>query len=190
MKKTRELIDKILAGDPNAFTRLVRQNEKLVCQIVFRMVPGQQDREDLCQEIFVKVYQNLKGFQFNAKLSTWIARIAYNTCLNYLDKKHVPLYEDCVAEGKTVDDCFGDNTSPDEWTALRQASVCLCEEIDSLPVIYGTILSLYHLHEMSYAEIGEILSLPDGTIKSYLFRARKALRERMLARYQREELCA
>jgi RNA polymerase sigma factor (sigma-70 family) len=68
--------------------------------------------------------------------------------------------------------------------------VRLCEEIDKLPTIYGTIVSLFHLHDMSYADIADILSLPDGTVKSYLFRARQMLKERMMARYSQEELCA
>ena len=59
-----------------------------------------------------------------------------------------------------------------------------------MPVIYGTILSLYHLHDMSYAEISQILSLPDGTVKSYLFRARRMLKDRLLEKFSREELCA
>jgi len=190
MNDSRKLVARILSGDPNSFQKLVTDNQRLVGQIVFRMVSNTTEREDLCQDVFVRVYQNLDRFQFQAKLSTWIARIAYNTCLNFLEKKRLPLYEDRVPEGETVDDCQGTSEAPDKWTEARQASVRLSEEIDALPVIYGTILSLYHLHEMTYAEIGDILSLPDGTVKSYLFRARKMLKERMVARFEREELCA
>jgi len=190
MTDPKTLVDKILNGDPNAFKRLVKDHQRLVGQVVFRMIPNNHDREDLCQDVFIKVYQNLEGFQFNSKLSTWIARIAFNTCANYLQKKRVPLYEDFSPEGQTVDDCLDRGPGPVEWAESRQASVRLCEEIDELPVIYGTIVSLYHLQDMSYAQIGDIMSLPDGTVKSYLFRARKMLKERMLARYAREELCA
>ncbi len=190
MTDSRELIARILSGDPGAFTVLVSENERLVSQIVFRMVSGQHDREDICQDVFVKVYQNIGRFQHNSKLSTWIARIAYNTSLNYLEKKKVPLYEDHCPEGESVDSCECNDASPAQWVSSRQAAIRLCEEIDTLPVIYGTIVSLYHLQDMSYAEIGEILSLPDGTVKSYLFRARKMLKERMLSRYSQEELCA
>ncbi|MBU0982339.1 MAG: sigma-70 family RNA polymerase sigma factor [candidate division Zixibacteria bacterium] len=190
MEKTRQQINAILDGNPNAFTALISGHQRLVGQIVYRMIKDETEREDLCQDVFLKVYQNLRSFQYKAKLSTWIARIAYNTCLNYLEKKRTPLYEDCSPEGATLDDCPIDDASPHEWTQSRQASLRLCEEIDGLPVVYGTIVSLYHLQDMTYAEIGSILSLPDGTVKSYLFRARKMLRERMLAKYRREELCA
>jgi len=190
MSQSRELIAKILNGDPKAFAQLVCQNEGLVYQIVFRIIPGMHDREDVCQDVFLKVYQNLSGFQFQSKLSTWIARIAYNTALNHREKKRVPLYEDSAPEGLTVDDCMGNDDSPAEWVHGRQAAIMLSEEIDKLPVMYGTILSLYHLQDMTYAEIGEILSLPDGTVKSYLFRARKMLKDRITVRYSGEDLCA
>lgn len=179
-----------MAGDPNAFKQLVKNHERLVGQVVFRMIPNDSDREDVCQDIFIKVYRNLSGFRFDAKLSTWIARIAYTTCLNFLEKKKLPLYEDSSPEGKTIDDCRGDSVDPERWAGSRQASVNVCEEIDQLPVIYGTILSLFHLQDMSYAEISSILNLPDGTVKSYLFRARKMLKERLQVRYSLEELCA
>jgi RNA polymerase sigma-70 factor (ECF subfamily) len=190
-KSAQRQVDQILAGDPNAFKQLVKDHERLVGQVVFRMIPNETDREDLCQDIFVKVYRNLSGFRFDAKLSTWIARIAFTTCLNYIEKKKVPLYEDSSPEGRTIDDCASLNSqSPENWTGGRQASVKVCQEIDQLPVIYGTILSLFHLQDMSYAEIGDILAMPSGTVKSYLFRARKMLKERLSSRYTLEELCA
>ena len=190
MNETRTLIARVLDGDPGAFTQIVSQNERLVGQIVFRMIPNETDREDLCQDVFFKVYRSLEGFKFQSKLSTWIARIAYNTCLSYLDKKKLPLYEDCQPCEDTVEPEMVDGIRPDEWTESRQTSVRVCEEIDRLPVIYGTIVSLYHLNDMSYDEIGKILSLPDGTVKSYLFRARRMLKERLLQKFSREELCA
>jgi RNA polymerase sigma factor (sigma-70 family) len=165
------MVDRILNGDAGAFKQLVKDHERLVGQVVYRMISGESDREDLCQDIFVKVYQNLDTFRFDSKLSTWITRIAYTTCLNHLEKKKVPLFEDCSPEGSTVDDCRSESGDPEQWTGSRQASVRICEEIDQLPVVYGTILSLFHLQEMSYDEIGQILNLPEGTVKSYLFRA-------------------
>ncbi len=188
--RARSQVDRVLSGDPNAFKQLVKDHERLVGQVVFRMVPNDSDREDISQDVFIKVYQNLAGFRFDSKLSTWVARIAFTTCLNYLEKKRVPLYEDSGPEGRTVDDCCAGGIDPERWVGSRQASTRVCEEIDKLPVIYGTILSLFHLQDMSYAEIANILRLPDGTVKSYLFRARKMLKERLQIRYSLEELCA
>jgi len=186
--EARTLVDKILAGDAEAFKSLIEQSQRLVSHIVFKMIPNEADREDLCQEVFMRVYNYLSGFEFRSKLSTWIARIAYNTCGNYLEKKKIPLYEDMTPEDKTIDSCAGDRPLPDEQVEKQEISERLRDEIDQLPIRYRTIITLYHLDEMSYSEIGEIMKLPEGTVKSYLFRARKLLKERLTAKYQPEEL--
>ena len=188
MTETRQLVEKILAGDGEAFKLLIERHQRLVSHIVFRMIRNEAEREDLCQDVFIRVYRNIGGFKFKSKLSTWIARIAYNACGNYLEKKNVPLYEDLTSSEKTVESCPADGLQPDEYTVKKDISSRLKKEIDKLPVQYRTILTLYHLDEMSYLEICDIMNLPEGTVKSYLFRARKLLKERLLVKYQPEEL--
>ena len=70
----------------------------------------------------------------------------------------------------------------------NQRKEILNDEIKKLPIQQKTIITLYHLDEMSYKEIGEIMNLPEGTVKSYLFRARKTLKEQLLQKYQKEEI--
>jgi RNA polymerase sigma-70 factor (ECF subfamily) len=155
------------------------------------MVTNRADREDLCQDVFVKVYQNLGGFQFGAKLSTWVARIAYNTCLSYLQKKRVPLLEDMkpVDEVRDVlEAAVDDAPMPDEATAERDLFDRVQAEMDHLPPQYRAILTLYHLDEMSYEEIVDVTGLPMGTVKSYLYRARQLLRERLKRKYELEDI--
>ena len=192
MDDSRQQIEAVLSGDDAAFANIVDQHKRLVSHVVFRMIPGNCDREDLCQDVFIKVYKNLGGFQHQAKLSTWIARIAFNACLNFLDKKRDTLYDDIAPEGDSLDAWPDKSNLPDKWAEQRNEASKLCEEIDRLPVQYGLILSLYHLQEMSYAEIGRILSMPDGTVKSYLFRARKLLKDRLVGQMseEREFRCA
>ena len=81
------------------------------------------------------------------------------------------------------------NHTPEQFAAETDLNSRLHEEIEKLPVQFRTILTLYHLDEMSYAEIAEIMDMSDGTVKSYLFRARKQLKERLTAKYELEELC-
>ena len=202
MQAEKAQIEKILSGDMAAFREFVEEYQRLVCHVVFRMVLNESDREELCQEVFMKIYQNLGKFEFKSKLSTWIARVAYNTCINYLKKKKVPLYDD-LAEAEQfpggnitgteraptfAENVAGDVQSQDEFLISRELNHFLHAEINCLPVQYRTVLTLYHLDELSYREIGEIVSLPEGTVKSYLFRARKLLKERMLEKYPAEEL--
>lgn len=186
--ETRQRIARIQAGDTLAFQRLVEDHERLVVHIVFRMVHHRADREDLCQDVFMKVYQHLKAFRHESKLSTWIATIAYNTCLNYLQKKRALLYEDITPDQETIENISGSDYIPDVITQQRDLAAKIQTEISGMDVRYRTILTLYHLDEMSYAEIGEIMDLPEGTVKSYLFRARRQLKEKLNMQYQREAL--
>jgi RNA polymerase sigma factor (sigma-70 family) len=182
-------IEKILTGDKVAFQALVEEHQRLVSHIVFRMVSNREDREDICQEVFLKIYQNLNRFRSESKLSTWIAKIAYNTCINYLEKRKLPLWDDLSFEEQSLKSLSESKDHPDEFMEGREISFCLQGEMNKMPVHFRTILTLYHLDGMSYNQIGEILSLPAGTVKSYLFRARRLLKGRLLAKYQPEDLC-
>lgn len=192
----KELIQNILNGDPDEFRLLIEQYKKLISHILFRLISNQNDRDELGQEIFIKIYQKLPSFQFKSKLSTWIGRIAYNSCLNYLRKKRIPLYDDqIVYEDEkdkniaSINDVKSQILSPDESLNQSQVSSFLNQEIDKLPYQYREIISFFHLDNMSIKEICEIMKLPEGTVKSYLFRSRKLLKERLTAKYNLEELC-
>jgi RNA polymerase sigma factor (sigma-70 family) len=187
--ESRLLVKKTLAGNKKAFESIIQQHQRLVSHIVFRMVANQAEREDICQDVFVKVYQHLESFQFGSKLSTWIAKIAYNTCLNYLEKKKVLLFDDVSSDDRSMESLPGDTSGPDRLAEEKQTSSLLRKEIRKLPVHYRTIITLYHLDQMSYKEIAETMDLPQGTVKSHLFRARKLLKERLMSKYQPEDLC-
>jgi len=152
------------------------------------LVPNAADREDLCQDVFLKVYQNLNSFRHESKLSTWIAKIAYNTCINHLQKKKVPLFDDRSSDVQSLEEIPGDPMLPDGLTEKSDIAHRLQLEIGRMSLQYRTILTLYHLDEISYAEIGKIMNLPEGTVKSHLFRARKQLRNRLMSKYRKEEL--
>ena len=188
MTDQKILVDKILAGDQKAFKTLIEQFQRLVAHFVFRMVSVEAEREDICQEVFMKVYQHLGRFRFESSLSTWIGRIAYNTCLNHLEKKKLPLYDDLGKDEKPYEPVDTEAARPDFSYAGKEISSILKTEIDRLPPVYRAIVTLYHLDEMSYAEIADIMDMPVGTIKSYLFRARRQLKEMLSVKYKREEL--
>ena len=188
MDDERGLVGRVLDGNVDAFEHLIDKYKALVVHIVYRMVANREDREDICQEVFMKIYRNLAGFRFESKLSTWIARVAYNTCMNHLDKKREILVDEVRPDPETLDCLSGDTDRPDEVAEDLDVSLRLRAEIEKLPATYRTILTLYHLEEMSYNEIGEIMDVPEGTVKSHLFRARKHLRARLLSRYRKEDL--
>jgi RNA polymerase sigma-70 factor (ECF subfamily) len=177
----------VLSGDRQAIRRFVEAYRKLVSHIVFRMIPAERDREDVCQNVFLKVFENLPSFRQDSKLSTWIGRIAYNQCLNYLEKKKVALYDDLESKEGSVDSIATTEATPLDLAEKADMGFRLRQEIAALPIKYRMIVTLYHLDEMSYGEIAAITKLPEGTVKSHLFRARRLLKERLIARYGKEE---
>ena len=190
LANTKLLVNNILSGETNGFNEIIENYKRLVSHIVFKMVPNNFDREDLCQDVFVKVYQNLGKFKFESKLSTWIARIAYNRCINFLEKKKVPLFDDVVKnEEITVDSMESNVKTPEAVVEERNLSDILNSEINQLPKQYPLIVTLYHIDELTYEEIGKITGMPDGTVKSHLFRGRKLLKDRLVLKYNKEDLC-
>lgn len=180
------LIDRVLAQDCDAFAELVRRHERLVAHMVFRMVAEPRDREELCQDVFLRVYQRLHLFEGRSKLSTWIARIAYRTCLNHLEKRPpnwVALDDAEAAEIETSSDTSAvDALMTDELNAFVRASV------QRLPPAYRAAVTLVYLDDMTVAEVSEVLEMPEGTVKSHLFRARRLLRQWLLEQYSPKEL--
>lgn len=175
----KQLIEQILGGNTHAFRFLVKKYERLVFHIAGRMLNQQADLEDVCQDVFIKVYKKLPEFRREAKLSTWIGTIAYREAIDFLRKKGVPLQEIENVNMLKMDSLveYG-NPEAIQTKAERVAKVK--ELINELPSMYRTVLSLYHIEELSYKEIEEITQLPEGTLKSYLHRARQLLKDRLL----------
>jgi RNA polymerase sigma-70 factor (ECF subfamily) len=191
----QQLVVKILRGDTNAFSAIIKNTESLVAQIVFKMINNIEDRKDIVQDIYLKTYKNLSGFKFQSKLSTWIAQISYNTCLNYLEKKKLVFPENFPDDHEKDEDGFGTASNQHLSFAItekiitrKELSKILASEIEMLSPVYKTLITLYHNEELSYEEISVITELPTGTVKSYLFRARKSLKESLLSKYKKEEL--
>ena len=170
-----ELVKQVLNGNNNAFRFLVSKYQKLVLHVVGRMVQQNDEVEDICQEVFIKVFKTLKRFRGESKLSTWIATIAYNTAITHIRKQtrrgEVSYSEKPALIGKEIDSSLNQ-----ERFEKEEAKKYLLQMIESLPVHYRTVLTLFHLEEFSYKEIEEITGMPEGTIKSYLSRARKLLK--------------
>ena len=199
MEQEKQLVERIVSGDLGAFQQFIDEYQRLVTHMVFRMILNEADREEICQDVFLKIYQNLKNFQFQSKISTWISKITYNTCINYLKKKKALLYDDLqIKENSSIDSSFeekqqslnllkGQFPLPDEATISQEISEMLYRELNQLPLQYRTIITLYHLDNLSYEEISDIVGMPMGTVKSHLFRARKLLKDKLLQKYEEQE---
>jgi len=177
----QQLVKLVLQGNRNAFAQIIRNTEHLVGSIIYRMISHPEDRRDLAQDVYLKAFHKLSGFRFQSKLSTWIAQIAYNTCYSFLDKKKLLIteIEDKIMLPENEIEAHFDNKANSE---------ILQREIERLPPVYKTLIILFHTEEISYAEISLITGLPDGTVKSYLSRARKTLKNNLLQTYSKEAL--
>lgn len=172
-----DLVQQILNGNTNAFRFLVANHQRLVVHIVGRIIHRTEDVEDISQEVFIKVFRKMKNFRGDSRLSTWIAKIAYNTSISHVRKhqKDETSYDEnpgLVANQK-------EREATHKMVERDEAKKFLMEKIEELPVHYRTVLTLFHLEEFSYKEIEEITEMPEGTIKSYLSRARKILKEKL-----------
>ncbi len=183
--KEKKLVAAIRKGNRQAAEELIEQFKPLVSHIVHHAVHRADMHEDLCQEVFIRIFRNLNNWRGDARLSTWIGRISYNHCINFLrsrparmDESHTPMDELELA-------------GPEEHSfPANDMNARIRAEVDRLTQPYGVILFLYHFQDFSYQQIGATLDLPEGTVKNYLFRARKQLRERLLKQFTTEELSA
>ena len=174
----RARVQAVLDRQAGAFEALVRDYQKLCWHIVFRMVRNPDDARDLCQETFLRVHRQLRQFRFECPLKSWIGRIAYSIALRHLERQRAApvthLDDDGESELEALADASFDleTDSGDEQIADR-----LREGVDALPAVPRTLVTLYHLEELSITEIAMITGMSEGTIKSHLFRARLSLRE-------------
>lgn len=181
------IITRIKAGDQQAFGMLIARYQRMVGAMVFRMVRDPLDREEISQDVFIRAYRSLNHFRGDAKFSTWLGRIAYNQCITYLKRKRLPLYEDLLAGGSDEEGVEADrwgklgtaDDHPGRLLEEGQASSLLKKAVDELPGQYGVVLAMFHLEELSVKEIGEMMEMPEGTVKNYLYRARKMLKDKL-----------
>jgi RNA polymerase sigma factor (sigma-70 family) len=193
----RDLVDRVLTGEHNAFSIIIKNTENLVAKIIFDMITNDGDRKDMAQDVYLKVYQKLPGFRFQSKLSTWIGQICYNTCIDHMRKRKLVLVEDAFETDPTssndvldrMNTVQGNFDEPvDTFVIGKNISAIVKMKIEKLSPVYRTLIGLYHNQELSYDEIGEVTGLPAGTVKSYLSRARRELKKDLLLHYKKEDL--
>ena len=166
-------------GDQEAFAQLVQRYQRLVFNLVYRMLQQYEETTEITQETFLAAWQGLPSFRGDARFSTWLYRIAYNCSLKQLElrKRDRALHIALEAE-KTLENTNDEQRENAELDA-RDRQILVQEHLSHLPAKYRIVLILRHLQGMTYEEMAEILTMPIGTIKTHLFRARNLLKERL-----------
>lgn len=175
-----KLVAEVLAGNQQAFTEFVKQYQRLVWHLVYRMVQHPEDCRDLCQDVFIRVCRYLPQFRFESSLATWVGRIAYNVSVKHLQRKQLPIqYSDDTSvlwtENIAADfDLVAVCTDAEQMAMLHSA-------IETLAPLSRTVLTLYYLEELTISDVAIITDMPEGTIKNLLFRARGQLRTKLIS---------
>lgn len=182
----RQNITKVLNGDTSAYAVLVDRYKDLVFTLAMRMMKSREEAEEVSQDTFLKVYRNLSSFKGGSKFSTWVYRIAYNTCLDRLksqkrQQKTVVIDEFTEHEVKTLDTAL-DVMERKERKQIIQDCLQLLPSEDSM------ILTLFYFEELSLKEISKIMGVSSNTLKVKLFRSRKHLATILRKQLEPEEI--
>ena len=183
-------MERLRARDERAFNELVELYGDRVYRLLYRMLGRKDEAEDITQEVFVQVFKAVDQFRGDAKVGTWIYRIAVNTCKNrtlYLARRHSGAEDelDVAAEtnglGQARGLTSGEAPEPEEMVQGLELEVIVKRCMQSLDPEFREVLVLRDVEDLSYEEIVEITGLPDGTVKSRLHRARAMLRAQVEA---------
>jgi RNA polymerase sigma-70 factor, ECF subfamily len=177
MERDADLVAALRAGDRNAVLQgLMERYRQKVLHLAISLVRDQSLAEDLAQTAFVKIWQALPRYDGRAALSTWLYTIARNTCLTALERERrlVPL--DSMGEGEDSD-APGFASPPAGSGSVGQvaAEYDVARLLEQLPEPYRRVVVLFYLEDRSVDEVGELLSMPSGTVKALLHRGRKRL---------------
>ncbi|MGZ3623253.1 MAG: RNA polymerase sigma factor [Ktedonobacteraceae bacterium] len=166
-------------GDQEAFASLVQRHQRRVFNMVLRMLQDYEEASEITQEAFLAAWLGLPSFRGEARFATWLYRIAYNSALKQLQRHKRERYLRAAIEAEQILEVV--NKKAEDILELRARQAIVREQLEKLPTKYRIVLILRHLQEMTYEEMADILSLPIGTIKTHLFRARHLLKEHVLA---------
>ena len=174
-----------LRPDRVAFAELLRRYQSHVERVLYHLAPDWQDRSDLAQEVWIRVYRNIKRLQEPVKFRGWLSRIATNLFYDELRKRKrvaSPLSLDAprsMEDGEMDWEIAGDNPSPEEELTTREFYEQLQEAIADLPEVFRTTIVLREIEGMPYEDIAEITKVSLGTVKSRIARARARLQSQL-----------
>jgi RNA polymerase sigma-70 factor (ECF subfamily) len=163
-------VGRCLAGDISSFGALVERHQRVLYNLALRMLGNTEDARDATQTAFLKVWENLSRFDPRHRFFSWVYRITVNECLNQIERRRrveplepsfsLPSREDAAA-----------------WVRAREASEQVQQALLQLTPEHREVVILRHFMEMSYVEIAGTLTIPEKTVKSRLFEARRRLCE-------------
>ena len=172
------IVERALTGDAEAFGELVRRWERRIFALTYGMLGREEDARDATQETFLAAFRNLRGFRGEAKVSSWLHRIAVNQCISRQRRSKVRSEQALEEEHET-----SFTTPRSYWPAYvaegRQETAAVRRAINSLPVELRQVVVMKEFEELTFREISDALELPLSTVKSRLYTALKQLQMRL-----------
>lgn len=178
-KNDFNLVSRAKEGDQRAYAELMHRYKDAIYFMALKMLNNKDDAMDLAVETFGKAFENLDKYKPEFAFSTWLFRIATNSCIDFIRKKKLNVVSLNTMVDEDGDDrplqIKSDSLNPEESSIRKEQSEQLKMIVDNLPQRYRNLIILRYFNELSYEEIAGQLDLPLGTIKAQLFRARSLL---------------
>jgi RNA polymerase sigma-70 factor (ECF subfamily) len=184
-----EILEKLRQGSEPAFRELVETYKKQVINTCFGMVHNIEDAEDIAQDVFIEVFRSVGNFRADAKISTWLYRIAVNRSLNHIRdnkrRKWFQSFDDVVKEKNQQLNHYASENPGTELENLQRATI-LHEAISSLPENQKTAFSLNKYEDLSYKEIADIMNITVASVESLIHRAKVGLQKKLYICYKKK----
>jgi len=175
------IVERALTGDAEAFSEIVRRWERRIFALTYGMLGREEDARDATQETFLAAFRNLRGFRGEAKVSSWLHRIAVNQCISRQRRSKVRSEAALDDEQEKHASSFVTpvSYSPARVAEGRQETLAVRRAINSLPVELRQVVVMKEFEELTFREIADALNLPLSTVKSRLYTALKQLQMRL-----------
>lgn len=184
IKEEEKIVRQLQSGDFSNYDKIVNSYKNRIFGMAYKFTNDYDETQDLAQEVFLKVYRQVKNFRGDSKLSTWIYRISVNTCLDWKKRKNrlksINFSSMVNEENKdqTID-IKDESMLPDEVILKGEDQKQVHKLIYELSDKYKTVLIMYHFNEMSYSDIASALNIPQRTVETRLYRARRMLKDKI-----------
>jgi RNA polymerase sigma-70 factor (ECF subfamily) len=179
-------IEKARKGDKEAFGKLVKEHQQYAFNLAFRIASNEEDARDIVQESFIKIWKNMKLFEPNMKFTTWMYKIVSNTAIDFLRSAKKIIKVDIEGLHEKLEQINGEH--PETQLSNKETGQLIRLISETLSEKQKLVFVLRDLEGLNSVEVGEILDLPETSIKSNLYHARKAIKEKLLKIFSYERL--
>ncbi len=171
------IVQRALTGDAEAFGEIVRRWERRIFALAYGILGREDDARDATQETFLAAFRNLRGFRGDAKVSSWLHRIAVNQCITR--QRRAKVRSESALDEEVGEFSMPTHYSPASVTEGRQETLAVRRAINSLPMELRQVVIMKEFEELTFQEIADALDLPLSTVKSRLYTALKQLQMRL-----------